>query len=101
MQKQMLRHQLIIYHFLQNFEIFGARNLANQYEQNKQAQYTYFAISNSKIKYNHSATNSAVDWLTRSARYDDSQIFVSVSESGTFSCVDANSSRGLTGAFLV
>ena len=40
---------------LSEFEIFGARSYANQYEQSSQAQYQYYVAGNSKIKNRHMA----------------------------------------------
>ena len=38
---------------LSEFEIFGARSYANQYEKDYQAQYAYYSAGNSKVKYRH------------------------------------------------
>jgi hypothetical protein len=86
---------------LSEFEVFGTRSCANQYEQNKQAQYAYFAAGNSKVKYNHSSTGSSVRWWDRSARYFGNGDFCYVSGSGDASYSNAGSSMGLAPAFLV
>lgn len=51
---------------LSEFEVWGARQDANQYEKNKQAQYAYFASGKSKNKYIHSSTASYASWRLRS-----------------------------------
>ena len=51
---------------LAEYEIWGTRQYVNSIEQNYQAQYTYFANGNSKVKYRHSATGSTADWWGRS-----------------------------------
>ena len=52
---------------LADYEIFGASTSANQYEQNSQAQYAYYAdSSNSKIMYNDTSMATAVNWWGRS-----------------------------------
>ena len=40
---------------LAEFEVFGTRYWANQYEQNSQKQYDYYKAGNSRVAYNHSA----------------------------------------------
>lgn len=44
---------------LAEFEVFGTRYLANQYEQNSQKQYDYYKAGNSRVAYNHSAVDTA------------------------------------------
>ena len=86
---------------LSEFEVFGTRSYANQYEQNKQAQYAYFAAGNSKVKYNHSSTGSSVYWWERSASYNHNSRFCYVNGSGNAGYDYARSSFGLAPAFLV
>lgn len=86
---------------LSEFEVFGTRSYANQYEQNKQAQYAYFAAGNSKVKNRHSSTISHAFCLERSARYDSASAFCHVSLSGTAGSSGAKASRGLAPIFLV
>lgn len=52
---------------LAEFEVFGTRYWANQYEQNSQKQYDYYKAGNSRVAYNHSAVSTAVWWWLRSA----------------------------------
>ena len=54
-------------YLLAEFEIFGVRSYANKYERNHQTQYQYYKNGNSRIKYNHASTSSAIDWWERSA----------------------------------
>ena len=51
---------------LAEYEIFGVSSEANSAEQNYQQQYAYFASGNSKNKYKHNDTSSAVFWWVRS-----------------------------------
>lgn len=88
-------------YLLAEFEIFGARGYANSAEQNYQAQYAYYAAGNSKIKYNHSSTEIAINWWERSARSTYSYEFCIVSPHGITSYIDANYSLGLTLSFKV
>lgn len=67
---------------LAEFEIFGARSCANQYEQNKQKQYDYFVAGNHKNKYRHSRTGSPASWWERSAYYEYIESFCWVSTDG-------------------
>lgn len=62
--------------FLAEFEVQGARSYANQYEQNYQAQYDYYKAGNSKVKYRHDATGTAVYHWCRSAYYNLSLIHI-------------------------
>lgn len=86
---------------LAEFEIFGARTYANQYEQNHQKQYDYYKNGNPKIKYNHSATTTAVGWWERSANYNTATTFCIVDTDGDANDNTASHSRGLAPAFLI
>ena len=57
---------------LAEFEVFGTRSGANQYEQNSQAQYDYYKAGNSRVANNHSAVSTAVWWWLRSPYYTGS-----------------------------
>ena len=61
---------------LAEFEVFGTRYWANQYEQNSQKQYDYYKAGNSRVAYNHSAVSTAVWWWLRSATYDPRLLFL-------------------------
>ena len=82
-------------------EIFGSRSYANSTEQSHQAQYAFYANGNSKVKYNHSSTSSAVAWWERSAYYNNSGIFCRVNDNGNAISNHAQYSYGVAPAFLV
>lgn len=87
--------------FLAEFEVQGARTYANQYEQNYQAQYAYYQAGNSRIKYRHDATSTAVCWWCRSANCNDERGFCRVYKDGTAHSVNASDSMGLAPGFCV
>lgn len=85
--------------FLAEFEVQGARSYANQYEQNYQAQYDYYKAGNSKIKYRHDATSTAVYHWCRSADCGGGDFFCRVYTNGTASRGGADRSGGLAPGF--
>ena len=87
--------------FLAEFEVHGVRSRANQYEQNYQAQYDYYKAGNSKVKYRHDSTGTAVWYWCRSAYYDSSRTFCAVRPVGDAGNADANDSLGLAPGFCV
>ena len=87
--------------FLAEFEVQGSRSYANQYEQNYQAQYDYYKAGNSKVKYRHDATGTAVYHWCRSADDDTSYRFCCVFTDGGAASGDAYRSRGLAPGFCV
>ena len=84
---------------LSEFEVFGSRTYANQYEQNSQAQYDYYKAGNSRVAYNHTAVTTAVWWGLRSPNYNYYSNFVIVWTDGTSSHYTANGSGGLRPGF--
>ena len=86
---------------LAEFEVFGTRYWANQYEQNSQKQYDYYKAGNSRVAYNHSAVSTAVWWWLRSAYYGGSGIFCGVYTDGSYSSYYATYSAGLRPGFAV
>lgn len=86
---------------LAEFEIFGSRTYANQYEQNYQAQYTYYKSGNAKVKYQHSSTGSTAAWWERSPRYSNAGSFCLVGTNGTATSGYSRYSYGLAPAFRV
>jgi len=86
---------------LAEFEVFGERKYANQFEQNYQEQYAYYASGNSKVKYRHSSTGSTAYWLERSPKYDNAIRFCIVGTSGSASANNASMPSGLAPAFKV
>ena len=86
---------------LAEFEVFGTRYWANQYEQNSQKQYDYYKAGNSRVAYNHSAVSTAVWWWLRSAYYSGSNLFCDVFTDGCYGYDNANYSAGLRPGFAV
>ena len=86
---------------LAEFEVFGTRYYANQYEQNSQKQYEYYKAGNSRVAYNHSAVSTAVWWWLRSAYYIGSSLFCDVNTDGGCDSSGANYSAGLRPGFAV
>ena len=87
---------------LSEYEVFGSISRANSNEASKQAQYDYYKAGNSKVKYNHSATSTAVLWWLRSPCASDSSLFVNVNSDGTVNYGSAASySYGVAPGFCV
>ena len=86
---------------LAEFEVFGIRYYANQYEQNSQKQYEYYKAGNSRVAYNHSAVSTAVWWWLRSAYYYNGYSFCDVSTDGSYDIYTAYYSAGLRPGFAV
>ena len=86
---------------LAEFEVFGTRYWANQYEQNSQKQYDYYKAGNSRVAYNHSAVSTAVWWWLRSAYYYSGYTFCDVRTDGSYTSYTAYCSAGLRPGFAV
>lgn len=86
---------------LAEFEVFGSRGGANQYEQNQQAQYDFYKSGNAKIRYRDTATSTAVWWWLRSPYCYDSNHFLIVRNNGDWLYSNARSSGGLAPGFCV
>ena len=86
---------------LSEFEVWGMWGCANQYEQNYQTRYEYYANGNSRIKYRHNAQDTAAHWWERSPCYTDSLCFCIVSSGGFMNAASADRSRGLAPAFRI
>ena len=86
---------------LSEYEVFGSTTYANSNEASKQAQYSYYSAGNSKVKYNHSATSTAVYWWLRSPCASNSTYFVFVYAGGTVNYVNAYCSLGFAPGFCV
>lgn len=86
---------------LAEFEVFGTRYYANQYEQNSQKQYEYYKAGNSRVAYNHSAVSTAVWWWLRSASYSYGDYFCGVITGGSCGTTAAYYSAGLRPGFAV
>lgn len=86
---------------LSEYEVFGSITYGNTNEKSKQAQYSYYSAGNSKVKYNHSATSTAVYWWLRSPYASNSTCFVVVYSDGTVSSSYAAYSAGFAPGFCV
>lgn len=86
---------------LAEFEIFGSRSYANSAEKNYQAQYAYYSSGNSKVKYRHDRTSSALGWWERSPDYSHAHYFCYVRYDGNAYYTSASHSYGLAPAFKV
>lgn len=86
---------------LSEYEVFGSISRANSNEASKQAQYDYYKAGNSKVKYNHSATSTAVRWWLRSPYASYSSGFVIVNSDGTVANTNASNSYGVAPGFCV
>ena len=86
---------------LAEYEVYGTRTFANSAEQNNQTQYAYYKNGNSKKKYNHSNTSSAVFWWERSPSCGDDASFCNATSNGTTDTTDANFSCGVAPMFKV
>lgn len=86
---------------LSEYEVFGSISYANSNESSKQAQYSYYSAGNSKVKYKHSATSTAVYWWLRSPNASSSANFVRVDADGTVGHNGASYSTGFAPGFCV
>lgn len=86
---------------LSEYEVFGTISRGNPNEASKQAQYSYYSAGNSKVKYNHSATSTAVVWWLRSPFAGNSTYFTLVIPDGAASNADAYYSIGFAPGFCV
>ena len=84
---------------LSEFEYHGARSYANSAEKNYQLQYDYYKAGNSKVKYKHTDTGTAVTVWCRSVRSSYTGYFCLVSTDGTPSNYHAYYSRGVAPGF--
>lgn len=82
-------------------EIFGEVTYGNAYEAHYQHQYAYYAVGNSKVKYQHNSTGSAAHWWLRSPRVSSSNRFVSVYTDGAVANYTAKGSLGFAPGFCV
>ena len=86
---------------LSEYEVFGTIDLGNPNEASKQAQYSYYSSGNSKVKYNHNETSTAVICWLRSPSASNSTNFVDVYADGTVYRAGANYSLGFAPGFCV
>ena len=86
---------------LSEYEIWGTREFANQYEQNYQAQYDYFAAGNSKHGYKYNSTGTRLDFWTRSPSWNDSLHWIIDFNGVSYSNEWLNDALGLVACFAV
>ena len=86
---------------LAEFELYGSRTYANQYERNSQQQYDYFKAGNPKTFGKHNATGTVVWAWSRSPSYDNYSYFVIFYTDGTANNFNAYISGGLFAGFAV
>ena len=86
---------------LAEFEVFGARTYASQYEQNSQLQYDYYKAGNSRIKYRHNALTSTARWWLRSVRAGNTTYFCAVAADGSADHSHSGGSFGVSPGFCV
>lgn len=86
---------------LAEFELYGSRTYANQYERNSQQQYDYFKAGNPKTFGKHNATGTVVWAWSRSPYYISNITFVVFYAGGTAHDSDAYLSGGLFAGFAV
>lgn len=86
---------------LSEYEVFGSISYGNSNESSKQKQYDYYSAGNSKVKYKHSATSTAVHWCLRSPSENSSYGFTSVNTDGTLVGGVAGYSDGFAPGFCV
>ena len=77
------------------FEVHGARSYANSAEQNYQTQLAYYKAGNSKMKYKHNDTGTAVYFWCRSVLCDYTTFFSAVHAFGGVNYGNANISFGV------
>ena len=86
---------------LSEYEVFGSISYANSNESSKQAQYAYYSAGNSKIKYKHNGTSTAVVWSLRSPTSSYSSSFMRVYTDGKVGYGNADHSIGFAPGFCV
>lgn len=85
---------------LAEFEIFGTRKIANQYEQNHQAQMAYYKNGNSTSRFKHSNNSVLVYWWECSPQYGNEDNFC-YEQYGSATNYNAAYVQGLAPAFKV
>lgn len=86
---------------LAEYEVYGTRTYANTAERNYQAQYAWYSSGNSKVRYRHNDTSSAVIWWLRSIDVTTSYNFCNVDLAGLIYSTVCFVSYGFTPAFCV
>ena len=83
------------------FEVYGLRTWANDYEKNSQQQYDYFKAGNPKTFNNHNNVGSVVWAWSRSPRYNGNYTFVVFDADGTATTRYATGSGAVCAGFAV
>lgn len=87
---------------LAEFEVFGARSYASQYEQNSQQQYEFYRTNTDKrVRYKHNATTTTAAWWLRSVRAGYTNYFCPVGTDGSPYYHTSGYSIGVAPAFCV
>lgn len=86
---------------LSEYEVVGRCSYANSNEANRQQQYAYYSAGNSRVKYRHSSTGSAIGWWLRSPSRSNSTYFVVVDNGGYIYSYPASFSHGVAPGFCV
>lgn len=86
---------------LAEYEIWGTRKYANQYEKNSQAQYDYYKDGNSTLVYKDTDTTTAAYAWVRSPFYNANTRFLEISYSGNVAADYSEESLGIAPAFVV
>ena len=88
-------------YYLAEYEVFGSNYYANTNEPAQQAQYDYYKIGNSKVKYRSDNTSSTARWWFRSPDRGNSSNFCGGHTDGTAGGSTANYSFGSAPCFKV
>lgn len=86
---------------LSEYEIWGTREFANQYEQDYQAQYNYFVAGNSKYGYKYDSTGEQLEFWTRSPSWNDSLHWIIDSRGTSLTADYLTDALGLVACFAV
>lgn len=86
---------------LAEYEVLGTHKYASSQEPNYLKQYSYYSAGNSKVKYKHNDTSTAVSWWERSPYFDGSSSFCIVYSDDTSGANNAYSPIGVSPCFKV
>lgn len=86
---------------LTEWEVVGARYVANTYEQNYQKQYAYYSAGNSQLKYKHGDTGTPTFWWLRSPSAAGTAAFGRIQSSSGAGNISSEYSYGIAPAFCV
>lgn len=88
-------------YLLSEFEVQGSTVYANSYEKDKQSQYAYYKLGNSKIKYKYNDTSVKANVWSRSAISTNNYSFCIFDVNGNISSNNARYSAGLSPCFFI